>query len=52
METTVVTLKDAPVSEDGILIDPTVLKKFDFKTYDQRVIALGATQFPSNVYGG
>lgn len=38
------------VSEDGILINPDMLKRFSFKTYNPRVIEWGNRRFPLNLY--
>lgn len=38
------------VTEDGICIEPAVLEKFAFKTYERRVIEVGNTAYPLNLY--
>jgi hypothetical protein len=50
MET--IPMENPPVSEDGLLLDPKVLEKFNFKKYNPHAIEFGTTQFPLNVYGG
>lgn len=39
------------VSEDGVLISESALKKLKFKLYDTRVVEFGANSFPLNLYG-
>lgn len=39
-------------SEDGILINPEVLKKFNIKPYETRVVEFDNKSFPLNLYGG
>ncbi|EKD89524.1 MAG: hypothetical protein ACD_33C00046G0005 [uncultured bacterium] len=39
------------VSEDGIMISEDVLKRFSFKTYENRVVEWGNKRFPLNLYG-
>lgn len=39
-------------SEDGMFINPELLKKFTFKPYQQRVVEFGNKAYPLNVYGG
>lgn len=38
------------VSEDGIVIDPDVSKRFEFKLYEPRVVEFGQKPFPLNLY--
>lgn len=51
METAVL-LESPAVAEDGILINPSVLPKFEFKTFEARKVDFGASQFPLNLYKG
>ena len=39
------------VSEDGIMISKSALKKFSFKTYETRIVEWGNKRFPLNLYG-
>jgi DNA-directed RNA polymerase beta subunit len=39
------------VSEDGIMISRDVLKRFGFKTYENRAVEYGCKRFPLNLYG-
>lgn len=39
------------VSEDGVLISRDVLSKFNFKTFETRVVEWGSKRFPLNLYG-
>lgn len=52
METNLQYMENPPMSEDGLLIDPEVLKKFDFKKYDPKVVEFGTKVYPLNIYGG
>ena len=39
------------VSEDGIIIRKEALKRFSFKTYENRTVEWGNKRFPLNLYG-
>ena len=39
------------VSEDGILVSRSILKKFRFKTFETRIVDWGGKKFPLNLYG-
>jgi hypothetical protein len=42
---------DQPViSEDGIVLDPETLKKFELQHYDNRAFTYGDEFFPPNVF--
>jgi hypothetical protein len=50
VECNVAFMSHPAVSEDGILINRNVLKKFEFKTYETRVVEFGSESFPLNLY--
>lgn len=50
-EMNVAMMSHPSVSEDGFMISKDVLDKFEFKTYETRIIEFGSNRFPLNLYG-
>lgn len=38
------------VTEDGILVAKDCLTRFEFKTFDKRIVEFGSQQYPLNLY--
>ena len=51
VELNVAFMSHPAVSEDGILMSESALKKFKFRTYETRVVEWGKRKFPLNLYG-
>jgi len=51
IECNVAYMSHPSVSEDGVMISSDVLKKFSFKTYENRSVEWGSKRFPLNLYG-
>lgn len=51
VELNVAFMSHPAVSEDGILMSESALKKFTFRTYETKVVEWGKKKFPLNLYG-
>lgn len=51
VESNMALMSHPAASEDGILISRDFLSKFNFKTYETRVVEWGSKTFPLNMYG-
>lgn len=51
VELNVAFMSHPAVSEDGIIMSESALKKFTFRTYETKVVEWGKKKFPLNLYG-